>query len=104
MNNDHSKIVGQFFGDKWALYQKAIRGNVLCHEQMLGKLDELLQKVFGDRPFSFANFGCGDSSAVLDVLRKKNLTKYIGVDAAAELIQKAASTLEPLRCEKTLVC
>jgi len=104
MNNDHSKIVGQFFGDKWALYQKAIRGNVLCHEQMFGTLDRLLIQTFENRPFSFADFGCGDSSAILDVLRTKNLNHYIGVDAAEELIEKAEKTLEPLTCPKTLVC
>jgi methyltransferase family protein len=104
MNTNHSRIIGQFFDDKWALYQKAIRGNVLCHSEMFGTVDQFLQNTFADRPFSFADFGCGDSSAVLEVLRKRNLSRYIGVDAASDLIQKASDTLSELRCEKTLVC
>jgi ubiquinone/menaquinone biosynthesis C-methylase UbiE len=101
---NHSKTVGAFFDDKWALYQKAIRGNVLCHEEMFGTLDRFLTEAFGQRAFSFADFGCGDSSAVLDVLRNKNLNHYIGVDAASDLIRRAEETLEPLQCKKTLLC
>ena len=104
MNTDHSKIVGQFFGDKWALYQKAIRGNVLCHEEMFGTVDQFLTQAFEDRPFSFADFGCGDSSAVIDILRTKNLNHYIGVDAAAELVEQAEKILARLSCPKTLLC
>jgi cyclopropane fatty-acyl-phospholipid synthase-like methyltransferase len=71
---------------------------------MFGTVDRFLNNAFGDRPFSFADFGCGDSSAALEVLRLKNVTHYIGVDAAADLVEKASKTLESLQCEKTLLC
>lgn len=104
MNSNDSERVGAFFGDKWHLYQRAIRSNVLCHEEMFATLDRVLADRVGNSNFRFADFGCGDSSAVVDVLRNKPVARYIGVDAAPDLISTAEKTLEVLDCEKTLIC
>jgi len=98
------KSVGVFFEDKWHLYQRVIRGNVLCHGEMFATLDHLLAERFGNSPFSFVDFGCGDASAVLDTLRNKPISHYTGVDAASDLIATAAKKLAPLDCQKTLIC
>src|SRR5437763_9277824 len=99
-----SKSIGAFFEDKWALYQKMIRGNVLCHGEMFAALDHLLLDRFGSKPFTFADFGCGDGSAVLETLRNKSVSHYTGVDAASDLIAAAAGTLADLNCPKRLIC
>jgi SAM-dependent methyltransferase len=99
-----SNPVGTFFGDKWALYQRAIRKNVLCHGEMFGILDRLLKEQFRDRAFRFGDFGCGDASAALNVLSNKRVAHYTGVDASFDLITAADQTLASLECEKTLLC
>ena len=103
-NKDVARIVGDFFDRQWNLYQRAIRANILCHDVMYASLDSFLNKHFADRPFRFADFGCGDSSAVLSTLQNRAVQHYIGVDAAADLIEKAQNTLKSLPCEKSLFC
>lgn len=102
MNRPQS--VGDFFGKKWHLYQTAIRREVLCHTEMLSALSSVLADQFGDRTFSFADFGCGDGTAVLQTLKKCGVSSYVGVDAAPQLIDKARENLEILHCEKRLIC
>lgn len=104
MNPDHSKAIGNFFERQWDLYQRAIRANVLCHGEMFAALDRLLTERFGDRPFSFIDFGCGDASAVFPTLLKKRVTHYTGIDAASDLIATASLILDSLNCQKTLIC
>jgi len=104
MNTNNPEAIGVFFEDKWHLYQRVIRGNVLCHGEMFATLDHLLTERFGNRPFSFVDFGCGDGSAVLDTLINKPISHYTGVDAAPDLIAAAAGKLAPLDCKKALIC
>src|SRR5205814_996357 len=99
-----SAAIGAFFEDKWDLYQRAIRRDVLCHTEMLAALDRLLIERLGQRAFRFADFGCGDGSAVVDTLRNKPIAHYFGIDAAPDLIANAAKILAPLHCQKTLIC
>src|SRR5687768_2334589 len=104
MQKDNSKVIGDLFDRQWSLYQRAIRANILCHDEMFAMLSSFLASHFHDRPFRFADLGCGDATAVLKTLRNTSIAHYIGVDAAEELIGKASLTLQPLRCEKTLIC
>src|SRR5687768_6491699 len=104
MQKDNSKVIGDLFDRQWSLYQRAIRSNILCHDEMFATLDSFLSKHFRDRLFCFADLGCGDASAVLNTLRNTSIAHYIGVDAAEDLIAKASLTLQSLRCEKTLIC
>lgn len=104
MSSNSVQSIGDFFGKKWPLYQKAIRRNVLCHEEMFGALDDFLNERFTNHPFAFADLGCGDASAAFGVLQNKAIDHYIGVDAAPDLIAKATSILGSLNCQKTLLC
>ncbi len=104
MRENDSRAIGAFFENKWPLYQRAIRSDVLCHGEMFAALNHQLAERFGSNPFCFADFGCGDSSAVLDTLRDKPVEHYVGVDAAPDLIAAASKTMEPLGCRKTLIC
>ena len=104
MNNEHSVSVSSFFDQQWSLYQRAIGSGVLCHKEMFATLDHFLTDRFGDHPFIFVDFGCGDGSAVLPALQSKRLVHYIGIDAASEVIAGAGNALKLLDCEKTLIC
>jgi SAM-dependent methyltransferase len=104
MNPNSSKDIAAFFQDKWPIYQRLIRGNVLCHREMLATLDEFLSDRFSKNPFSFADLGCGDGSAVVETLQNKTVAHYTGVDASADLIATASKILSPLNCEKVLIC
>jgi SAM-dependent methyltransferase len=102
MSNE-SGSVSAFFDKQWDLYQRAVRNGVLCHAEMFATLDRFLAETFGNRPFSFVDFGCGDGSAALTTLKTKHLSHYIGVDAASEVIAGAVNTLKSLDCQKTLI-
>lgn len=104
MNGNDAGRIGAFFDDKWHLYQQAIRSDVLCHQEMFDLLDRELVERFGNAPFCIADFGCGDSTAVVETLRNKPITHYFGVDAAPALITAARETLSVLNCRKTLIC
>jgi len=104
MNTDPVKAIGDFFGRDWELVQRIIRAGVLSHNEMFGELDRVLTEFFPTVAFSFADFGCGDGTAVLSTLQTKKLKHYTGVDAASELITAAKNALTPLHCEKTLIC
>jgi len=102
MSNE-SGSVSAFFDKQWDLYKRAVGNGVLCHAEMFATLDRFLAETFGNRPFSFVDFGCGDGSAVLPTLKTKSLHHYIGVDAASEVIAGAENTLKLLDCQKTLI-
>jgi len=71
---------------------------------MFATLDRFLAERFDDRTFKFADLGCGDATAVVDTLGGKSISHYIGVDAGAELIEAARTTLASIDCQKTFLC
>jgi SAM-dependent methyltransferase len=100
---EKAQSLASFFDKQWDLYTRAITSGVLCHTEMFSTLSRFLEEKFGDHPFRFVDFGCGDSSAVLPTLLKKPVRHYIGVDSATQVIANAATTLSALNCEKTLI-
>lgn len=102
--SERYEAIGAFFGAKWHLYQKAIRKNVLCHDDMFAALDRFLIKHFDLRSINFVDFGCGDASAILHTLTSRNVARYTGVDASSELLVSAGKTLAALKCPKELIC
>src|SRR5215467_1759320 len=104
MTTTNATAVGNFFGEKWHLYQKGIRNNVLCHGEMFAILGRVLSEHFQGRPIRFVDFGCGDASAVRNTLDGANVSHYVGVDSGESLIKSAAKTLQSVNCEKTLIC
>lgn len=92
-----------YFNVNWESYQSSVKNNTLYHREMLAALDEFLSAHFKDRPFSFVDVGCGDSSSVASVLVNKPLTKYVGIDAAKEVLKLASNTLTDFSCEKEFI-
>lgn len=104
MKSERYESIGAFFGAKWHLYQRAIRKNVLCHEDMFSTLERFLTKQFGERSIRFVDFGCGDASAIINTLTSRNIAHYTGIDASSDLLAKASETLTALKCPTDLIC
>jgi hypothetical protein len=103
LTENNTKRVATCFADGWDAYLEVVRRDVLFHAEMFETLDVILSKRFEDMPFSLADFGCGDSSAVAPLLQKHQVTRYIGVDAALELIERATIVLAETPCMKELI-
>lgn len=95
--------VSEYFNENWQRYQSAIKNNMLFHREMLQALQKFLSTHIGNRPFSFVDVGCGDSSTVVSVLAATSIEKYIGIDAAQDVLKMAENTLAPLNCEKEFI-
>lgn len=93
----------EYFNKNWQRYQSAIKNNTLYHREMLQALQQFLVTHMGDRLFSFADVGCGDSSTVVPVLTGTSIKKYIGIDAAPDVLKMAENTLASLDCEKEFI-
>ncbi|KTD41756.1 class I SAM-dependent methyltransferase [Legionella parisiensis] len=93
----------EYFNKNWQRYQSAIKNNTLYHREMLQALQQFLITHMENRPFSFADIGCGDSSTVVSVLAATSIKKYIGIDAASDVLKMAENTLAVLNCEKEFI-
>ncbi|QLZ68569.1 class I SAM-dependent methyltransferase [Legionella sp. PC1000] len=93
----------EYFNKNWQRYQSAIKNNTLYHREMVQALQKFLATHIGNRPFSFTDVGCGDSSTVVSVLTGTSIIKYIGIDAAPDVLKMAENTLTSLDCEKEFI-
>ncbi len=96
--------VSEYFNKNWELYQQSVESNLLYHHEMFSALDKFLSDHFKSTPFSLADLGCGDGSAVKNTLINKSLSHYIGVDSASDLIASAPDIMVELNCEKRFLC
>lgn len=103
MQYDNSTRVGKHFSTIWDAYQQTIKNNHLYHVEMFSTLDQFLNETFNNQSFSLADLGCGDGSAIKDALIHKSISHYIGVDAAANLIDAAPVVLTDLKCNKEFI-
>lgn len=92
-----------YFNKDWERYQNTIKNNTLYHHEMLSALQQFLSANIGSRPFSFVDVGCGDSATVAPILSHTAIKKYIGIDAAEDVLKMASNTLAPLDCEKKFI-
>ncbi len=93
----------EYFNENWQRYQSTIRNNTLYHREMLQALQKFLSTHIGSHPFSFVDVGCGDSSTIVSVLAATSIKKYIGIDAAQDVLKMAEHTLTSLDCEKEFI-
>ena len=93
----------EYFNKNWQRYQSALKNNTLYHREMLQALQQFLAGQIGSRPFSFGDVACGDSSMVAPVLAATSIKKYIGIDAAQDVLKIAENTLAAFTCEKELI-
>ncbi|MCW5589822.1 MAG: class I SAM-dependent methyltransferase [Legionellales bacterium] len=100
----HSHDVGRFFDAEWNTYREIVANNALWHDDMFAMLKTCLQQAYADKPFTLVDLGCGDGSAIVESLVNSPIQRYIGVDAAAETLQKADDILAKLTCDKQFLC
>lgn len=104
MQSNHDvNTASAYFNEHWQRYQTAVKNNTLYHREMQAALQQFLSENIGARPFSFVDVGCGDSSAVAPALVDQRITKYIGIDAAEDVLKLASNTLAHLECEKEFI-
>lgn len=100
MEKNNSQRVGAHFDSDWSLYQQSIHNNMLYHQEMFAALKNFLNTHFENTPFTLADLGCGDGSAIVNTLLTTRIKKYIGVDTAPTLMTDASKVLANLHCEK----
>lgn len=100
---DNMKEVAQYFNEHWQNYKDAVARNSLCHKEMLSALEQFLCEKMQGKNFSFVDVGCGDSDTIAPYLQHHALNKYIGIDIAEIVLQKAANNLSQLNCFKQFI-
>lgn len=102
-STDNVNTASAYFNENWQRYQSTVKNNTLYHREMLSALQQFLSIHIGNRAFSFVDVGCGDSSTVAPILSGKNIIKYIGIDAAEDVLNMASISLAHLECEKEFI-
>ena len=102
-SSDDVNTASAYFNENWQRYQSTVKNNTLYHREMLSALQQFLSANIGTRTFSFVDVGCGDSSTVAPILADQAITKYIGIDAAEDVLKMSSHSLVHLECEKEFI-
>ena len=100
MQSNNMNEASVYFNANWDKYKNTVQKNTLYHREMFMALNQFLVENMGDSVFTLVDVGCGDSSNIEPILLGKAIKKYIGIDAAADVLKMAASNLAHLDCEK----
>lgn len=100
---DSMTSASAYFNTHWQRYQSSVENNTLYHREMLTALAQFLSTHLHSHPFSFVDVGCGDSSTVAPILLDQPISKYIGIDAAKDVLKLASHSLASLSCEKEFI-
>lgn len=104
MTNQINNNAANYFNDNWDRYLTTVKNNAIYHREMFSTFNEFLQQHFTQRSFSLIDVGCGDSSVIAHVLTDKSISKYIGMDAAVDVLKLASVSLADLSCDKEFIC
>lgn len=102
-SSDDVNSASAYFNENWQRYQRSVQNNTLYHLEMLAALKQFLIENIGTRSCSFVDVGCGDSSTVAPILADQPITKYIGIDAAVDVLKMASNSLTHLECKKEFI-
>lgn len=92
-----------YFNANWQKYQESIRKDMLCHQEMFDALNHFLSQ-HNKQPFILVDVGCGDSSSIYSVLTQHQIKKYIGIDAAPDVLKMSDNNLAAVQCKKEYIC
>lgn len=92
-----------YFDANWKRYQSTLSNNTLFHKEMCAMLNTFITQNM-IQPFTLVDVGCGDSSQIAPVLLNKPIKKYLGIDAAPNVLKMAEQQMAAIPCEKIFIC
>lgn len=103
MSSNTMNEASTYFNANWQRYKDSVSKNMLFHREMFNALNQFLSEYMQGQNFSFVDVGCGDSSSIEPVLVNKSIKKYIGIDAANNVLKMASTTLAHINCDKEFI-
>ena len=97
----HDAEAVRAFFDGWSLYRRIVDHDYLCHRSAREALSSWLDGI--DRPFSFLDLGCGDSSFSAEILKGRPLASYTGMDISPVALDLARENTRDLAVPITLI-
>lgn len=80
--------VGRFFASQWSVYERLVRANLLCHQELFGALrEDLLSLPPG---FSLLDLASGDAGSLAKALAGMRVSRCLAVDLAGGPVLLAA--------------
>ncbi|MGI9470882.1 MAG: class I SAM-dependent methyltransferase [Rubripirellula sp.] len=92
MTAESSEVQAIF--ERWSLYEKVIRLNYMCHQQMIQVIQGAVEQI--DGPLRVLDLGCGDGWMASQGLKNGSLETYHGIDLSESALAVARQHLEPL--------
>jgi ubiquinone/menaquinone biosynthesis C-methylase UbiE len=91
-------IIKTFFNEQWALYQKVMFNNYMCHREAYAALHTFLLN--RKKPFEFVDLGCGDAVYSARALKDTGVRSYEAIDLADVALDEARKNMAPVPCPK----
>ncbi|WP_428687259.1 class I SAM-dependent methyltransferase [Roseibium sp.] len=91
----------EIFQFEWGIYQTLVQSNSMNHREIADLLRELIDTHF-DRPFTFIDLACGDSSLAHTVLEGSQVARYEGLDLSRPALQCGAEIMKEVPYEVDL--
>lgn len=89
-----------FFRYEWGIYLKLLRSNAMNHLDIAALLRQLIDNRL-NRPFSFIDLACGDSSLAHSILKDTHVDSYAGIDLNRRALDLASDIMKDVPYEMT---
>jgi len=84
------------FTDSWWIYGQVLDGDYMHHRALYGDLGSFLAERFARKGISVLDLGCGEARHLIEALRGRQVTRYLGVDLSPVSLAAAAENLTAL--------
>lgn len=84
------------FFDAWSVYNRVLDHNYMFHDEIYGRVRDLVERRFGARPFAMLDLGCGSARHLGPALEGLNVARYTGYDLSDVALAHAAENLAAL--------
>lgn len=93
--------IDNYFDKQWTEYKNIVTSNVLFHIELRFYLLKIIEEYYKNtrKNITLIDFGCGDSSNIIPVLKQGKIQKYIGVDNTKLSINLSTKNLQEVECE-----
>lgn len=104
-DTDLSKVLApealRMFQYEWGIYHKLVGSNEMQHQEIGALIRAELDRRF-DRPFTFLDLACGDSSLARKILFETPISGYEGLDLSRPALECAAKVMKDAPYEVSL--